>query len=203
MLILYYVFTPIILTFALCKLVPRCRDYKKQVWKTNRFLLYSILILNMAKVFVDMIDAIYKKINVYDQTYCGWSMMFKTLAFDSSCFLTVQHMHTILKHVEDPLVNKINKVAKPIAISMLLSGVHVVILQNSFHAEFNRLDATCEYHYGPDREVDFWFSRLMILVAPVLLYYIYSLHKYTNGTMAVVLKPFIVKQDIVAFNQIL
>jgi hypothetical protein len=55
----------------------------------NRFLLYAILILNMLKAFVDMVDAIYKKVDAADQMYCGWSMMLKTFFFDNSCFLTV------------------------------------------------------------------------------------------------------------------
>ena len=84
-------------------------------------------------------------------------------------------MHTILKHVEDPLVNKINKVTKPVAISMLISGMHVAIISRSFHAEFNNLDSTCQYNYGPSRSLDFWFCRLMVLVVPILAYYIYNL----------------------------
>jgi hypothetical protein len=143
MLFLYYVITPIVLLFATCKIIPRCRDFKKQVWKTNRFLIYSILILNMFKATFEMSDTIYKKFDAYDITYCPISMMLKTFFFDTSCLLTVQHMNIVLKHVEDPLVNKTNKVAKPLAISMIISGIHALIIVESFGAGYNHTADNC------------------------------------------------------------
>ena len=44
---------------------------------------------------------------------------------------------------------------------------------------------------------------LAILVVPVLCKNVYELRKYMDGSMSVVLNPFIVKQSIVALNQII
>ena len=109
----------------------------------NRFLMYSILVLNMAKAFIDFFDTIMKRIDPYANDFCNTSMWLKTFLFDMSCLLTVQHMNIILKHVEDPLVNKTNKVVKPIFIASLFSLLHVLLINNTFHAEFNHNDETC------------------------------------------------------------
>lgn len=41
-------------------------------------------------------------------------------------------MHTIRKHVEDPLVNKTNKIIKPFVISTIIALVHVIVIFNLF-----------------------------------------------------------------------
>jgi len=137
----------------------------------------------MLKAFLDMFESFSGNLRSVDKDYCGYSMVLKTFFFDNSCLLTVQHMHMILKHVEDPLVNKTNKVAKPIAISMLISLLHVGITSESFDAEFNKIESECQYRYDDKHQLNFWFSRLMVLVVPVLAYNIYSLQEYTKGTM--------------------
>jgi len=42
----------------------------------------------------------------------------------------------------------------------------------------------------------------MVLAVPVLLTNIYQLQAYTQGPMSIILKPFIIKHDIIAFNQV-
>lgn len=43
---------------------------------------------------------------------------------------------------------------------------------------------------------------MMIIVVPILAANIYNLQEYKYGILSEVLKPFIEKQDILAFNQI-
>jgi hypothetical protein len=52
---------------------------------------------------------------------------------------------------------------------------------------------TCQYEWSAVHGLDFWFSRAMVLVVPVLVYNVWCLREYTNGSMEVVLKPFVIK----------
>ena len=110
-------------------------------------------------------------------------------------------MHTIRKHVEDPLVHKTNKVIKPITISVAISIVHVGIINGLFTV--GRQDPlTCAVVNFKANHWDEMINMLLILLVPILIKNVLELRKYMDGTMSMVLNPFIIKQNIVAMNQI-
>lgn len=111
-------------------------------------------------------------------------------------------MQIIRKHVEDPLRNRNNQVTGPLVVSSGISLVHVVMLLNVFRIGV-AYPVTCTVlNKQESSHADEILNSLMIIVVPILAINIYNLQEYKYGILSEVLKPFIEKQDILAFNQI-
>ena len=115
-------------------------------------------------------------------------------------------MSIIRKHVKDPLLNKTNKVARPIALASIISFIHLLVVRSFLKPHMiipngNELESCYSVIDDDKTNIDEILSCLMIIIVPILMCTIYDLQKHNRGgSMEIILKPFIIKQDIIAMN---
>ena len=83
--IFFAVLTPLVLLLAIVKLFPKCVDFKHQIWKSNRFIICTLLILNMIEALLLMCNFIAPK----RKGYCEFSVLLNLFVFDNASLLTV------------------------------------------------------------------------------------------------------------------
>jgi len=133
--------------------------------------------------------------------YCQTSGSAQLFLFDMACLITVWHMRTIRKDFEDPTRNAKSNTNIPLMISAFFSLGHIAMVLDTFLIGYQN-DA-CTFvndHKSLQNELVYQF---IIFLVPILMYNVYNLQKFTEGPMAQFLKPYIVKNDMVAVNQVL
>ena len=144
----FFVLTPMAILISLIFGIPNLMQFKEKVLKQNLLLLYLVMGLNIAKCITEMVDLIIlknlssKNDSLRAQKHCEKSTLIQVFVFDLANCFTVSQIFKLRKHIEDPLGFSIKKVAKPIALSLVVSIVHVVSL-NSFFKLSVRQPVTC------------------------------------------------------------
>lgn len=54
--LVYFLLTPLILLFAILKMIPKCANFQKKIIKMHRTILYLILVSNLIKCLAEMVD---------------------------------------------------------------------------------------------------------------------------------------------------
>ena len=161
-----------------------------------------MLLFNVIKCTLETSDMIVlKKVRgLIASKYCKTSGVAQLFLFDMACLITVWHMRVTRKDVEDPTRNAKSATKMPLLISALISIGHISLVLDLFY--IGHQNKTCTFindHKSLKNELVYSF---IIIVAPILIYNVYNLQKFTVGPMAQFLKPFIIKQDLIAMNQV-
>lgn len=133
--IIYYVLTPIVVLFGVCKMAMQCIDFKNKIIKQNRLLLFVILLFNIIQCALGTSDIIFLQSasdELAAQSYCQKSGTIQLFLFDMACLITVWHMRVITKDAEDPTRNAKSATKMPLLISTIFSFGHINMVLEVF-----------------------------------------------------------------------